>query len=179
MYKVSFSSLWIYWAVIVSSFLSGVGSALMWVSQQKYYADCAQADSKGFFFGLFWFTYSISQILGYLLSSEVLLYFESQLQLFIVMMGFSGVASFFFVTLPTPTMEKQAKDLFHDQIDDELSILTQPSPCSEVEPKEQVCYSSITQHSETSINSFKKDVKHSFFSIIKLLRSKRMLTLVP
>ena len=105
------TSMYIYSAMVVSSILNGIGNALMWVSQAKYFADCATKDTKGFYFSIFWTSVSTSQIFGYLISSRIILYFDSIVELFMVMMVLALFAVLFFFNLQEP---EQKKDYFKD-----------------------------------------------------------------
>jgi len=54
------------------SAICGIGNSLVWPAQGKYIADCANEDTKGFFYGYFWAYYMSSQVIGNLIGAAVL-----------------------------------------------------------------------------------------------------------
>jgi hypothetical protein len=67
-----FSPVLVYTTLIITSFVNGIGEAIMWVAQGKYISDCATVNNKGFFFGYFWAYYMSSQIFGNFIAAVVL-----------------------------------------------------------------------------------------------------------
>ena len=50
----------IYTMVILLSFLSGSGSAILWVGVGRYITRCANDDVKGLYFSLFWILFAMN-----------------------------------------------------------------------------------------------------------------------
>jgi phosphotransferase system glucose/maltose/N-acetylglucosamine-specific IIC component len=44
-------------ALVISSIISGLGMAFIWIAQGEYVALCASEETKGFYFGYFWLWY--------------------------------------------------------------------------------------------------------------------------
>lgn len=50
--------------LVITTTLSGLGQAVVWVGAGEYMSLCATEESKGFYFGFFWVFYMSSQIFG-------------------------------------------------------------------------------------------------------------------
>lgn len=101
----------IVWVVMMTAgIINGIGASILWVGQGKYINDCSTAQNRGFFFGLFWCIFMVSQILGSLIAAFLLDSF-SQTVFFIVMSGFAalGFISFLFLKKPEPPEQEEAK----------------------------------------------------------------------
>ena len=58
--------------ILLSAGVNGFGAAVLWVSQGKYISQCAIAQNKGIFNGIFWAFYMSSNVLGNLMGAFVL-----------------------------------------------------------------------------------------------------------
>ena len=91
----------IYVVMMLSGILIGFGASLIWVGQGKYITDCSVSENKGLYFGLFWWIYMNSQVIGNWISAFILDIF-SQFVFFSIMSGFAllGFISFLFLSIP-------------------------------------------------------------------------------
>ena len=55
--SIFFSTGFVYALVLFASILNGFGSALLWMGQGKYFADCSPESKKGLYYSLFWFIF--------------------------------------------------------------------------------------------------------------------------
>ena len=87
--------------MIFSGLLLGFGGSLIWIGQGKYITDWSVPENKGLYFGLFYWIYMSSQVIGNLISAFILDIF-SQLVYFSIMSGFAifGFISFLFLSIP-------------------------------------------------------------------------------
>lgn len=56
----------------IGSITSGFGQAIIWIAQGEYVSLCANEETKGFFFALFWAFYMGSQIFGNLTGALII-----------------------------------------------------------------------------------------------------------
>jgi MFS family permease len=96
-----FSDFFVYFIVLFTSVLGGLGESMQWVAQGKYIADCATEKTKGFFFGYFWTYFMASQIFGSILSAVVFEYY-SLTTFYITMGAFALLSGFIFHILKDP-----------------------------------------------------------------------------
>ncbi|KAL4479266.1 hypothetical protein ABPG72_011478 [Tetrahymena utriculariae] len=88
------SGIFLYFIVLASSCICGLGNALLWVLQGAYITDCTSERNKGEFFGIFFQYSQVSNIFGPILSSYL---FKNY--------GTSGYFSFMFLlTLVSNTL---------------------------------------------------------------------------
>jgi len=96
-----YSTGFIYTVMLLASCICGFTTGLLWTSQGVYISACASEETKGFYFGFFWSTYTCSQIVGNLVAALVLGNTD-EITYFIVMTVIAAVSSFFFITLRKP-----------------------------------------------------------------------------
>ena len=101
-----YSDGFIYSVMSVSSCLCGFTTGLLWTSQGVYISECATEETKGFYFGFFWSTYTLSQVVGNLIAALVLGN-ANEITYFIVMSSIAFLSSILFITLRKPS-HKQA-----------------------------------------------------------------------
>lgn len=58
--------------VILSAVINGLGCGILWTSEGRYVSSCATDETKGFFFGYFYFIFMSSQVFGNLIAALVL-----------------------------------------------------------------------------------------------------------
>ena len=81
--------------------MNGFGAALLWVAQGKYISECANAENKGIFNGIFWAFYMSSNVLGNLIGAFVLGNL-TQLSFYSICLALSITAALCFLLLSTP-----------------------------------------------------------------------------
>lgn len=91
--------------MIVAGMINGFGASILWVGQGLYVNECSNADNKGFFFGLFWCIFMLSQIFGGLIAAFVVSNF-SQTLMFTVMGCFAFLGFVLFLFLRKPEKSK-------------------------------------------------------------------------
>lgn len=98
--------------LFVGSITSGFGQAIIWVAQGEYISECANEETKGFFFALFWAFYMASQIFGNLTGALIITH-ASGPSFFLIMgmiMLFS-VIGFFFIRKPYKYDEQEEEEI--------------------------------------------------------------------
>ena len=96
-----FSDAFVYFIVLFTSVLGGLGESIQWVAQGKYISDCATEKTKGFFFGYFWIFFMASQIFGSVLAALVFKYFSLS-TFYVTMTVFSLISGVIFYFLKDP-----------------------------------------------------------------------------
>ncbi len=96
-----YSQEFIYPFQLTMSAICGIGNSLVWPAQGKYIADCANEQTKGFYYGYFWAYYMSSQIIGNLIGAAVL-GSSNTVDFFYIMAGVGLFASFLFLFLKKP-----------------------------------------------------------------------------
>ncbi|CDW86465.1 major facilitator superfamily protein [Stylonychia lemnae] len=95
-----FSDGFIYFIVLFSAFINGVGAAILWTALGMYISDCSTEAKKGFYFSYFWTFYMSSQVVGNLVGAYVI---GQDLEFFFIFMGaLAVVASISFMFLQKP-----------------------------------------------------------------------------
>ena len=87
--------------MIIAGVISGFGNSLIWVAYGVYIAECANFKNKGLFYSVFWVLYQCNQIIGNVLSAEILGEMD-QKYFFIVMGSITLLSSLIFIFLPKP-----------------------------------------------------------------------------
>ncbi|CDW82555.1 major facilitator superfamily protein [Stylonychia lemnae] len=146
---------------LIMSAICGIGNSMVWPAQGKYIADCANEETKGFFYGYFWAFYMSSQIIGNIIGASVL-GAQNSVNFFYIMASLGFLASFLFIFLkkPFPT-EARVTNTKEDTDTNELILSSQ----------------SIS-HELLQIKA-KRGVIYDIKAVWYLLISKRMLTLIP
>ena len=104
----------VYIAMMLSGMIIGFGGSLIWVGQGKYMTDWCAPENKGFYFGLFWWIYMNSQVIGNLISAFILDIF-SQIVFFSIMSGFALLGSISFLFLLIPQKQNKNESLIKSQ----------------------------------------------------------------
>ena len=95
----------IYWTIIGTAALNGVGASILWTAQGKYISECATNKNKGRLNSYFWVFYMSSQIIGNLVGSIVLHINFSEQFLFLIFGALSIIGSLTFIFLGDPKLE--------------------------------------------------------------------------
>lgn len=107
--------------MVVGCVLSGLGQACMWVTQGDYISNCATNNTKGFYFGFFWFMYMSSNIFGNWIGSYLIL--QTSGPVFFIIMGIImiiGQTGFLGLQKPKsiePVNQQQQELLEHDDVE--------------------------------------------------------------
>ena len=91
--SIFFSDTFIYLMNTFGAIVSGLGAALLWVSQGIYIAECATERTKGFFFGFFWSFQMGSQIVGNLFAAYVFKGGHDMIGFYMIMSGLAIISS--------------------------------------------------------------------------------------
>lgn len=92
---------------MIAAILNGLGGGILWCSLGKYISACATEETKGYYFGVFWFFYMGSQVVGSLLGAFILSEGLTQIVLFAVLALFGLIATFGMLYTRQPLAYKQ------------------------------------------------------------------------
>lgn len=93
--------------LMIAAILNGLGGGILWCSLGKYISACATEETKGYYFGVFWFFYMGSQVVGSLLGAFILSEGLTQVVLFAVLALFGLIATFGMLYTRQPLAYKQ------------------------------------------------------------------------
>lgn len=92
-----------YISMMVCASLTGFGGAILWVAQGKYLSMCANPTNKGLFTSIFWAFQISSLVVGNLMAAFVIVLIKES-TFFMILLGLCIATAFFFLLLPTPTV---------------------------------------------------------------------------
>jgi len=92
--------------LILAGIINGFGASILWVGQGKYISDCATKFNMGYYFGLFWWIFMLSQIFGNVIAAFLLRIFPQKV-FFMVMSAFAFLGVCLFMLLKVPEQKSK------------------------------------------------------------------------